>query len=153
MALAYGAAGSSGLLALKWTLSGAALVVLFRATRRAGVRVPLAAVLLLIGGVGVYPLLIAIRSQLFSVLCFSIQLALMLEGARGRPRLWLWLTPLFAVWANAHGGWIVGLGVLALWSAGAAATKAIPWRWALALLCHLRSGGFRRKLSMMFNAR
>lgn len=130
MALAYKGAGTNGLVALRWTLVGATLLVMYLATRRAGVRVPAAAALMLVIGVGVYPLLITIRPQLFSVLCFSIQLALMLEGARGRLRLWLWLTPLFAVWANAHGGWIVGLGVLGLWSACAAATKVIPRRWA-----------------------
>ena len=37
---------------------------------------------------------------------------------------------LFAVWANAHGGWIVGIGVLAAWGACVAIAGRVPWAWA-----------------------
>jgi hypothetical protein len=37
--------------------------------------------------------------------------------SKRRSRRW-WLPALFAVWANLHGGWIVGIGVLTAWSAG-----------------------------------
>jgi hypothetical protein len=35
-----------------------------------------------------------------------------------RPSRLFWLPVLFAVWANMHGGWIVGTGVATLWIAG-----------------------------------
>ena len=38
---------------------------------------------------------------------------------------------LFAVWANLHGGWIVGLGVLGVWSGCGLFTRTIPWGWAI----------------------
>ena len=117
MAGAYGLAGSAGLIALKLALALCTFLLVWRALRQAGVFRPLAAGLLLIAAVGVYPQLIAIRPQLFSVLLFAMLLAIVNGAARGRPRLLLWLPVLFACWANLHGGWIVGLGLLGLWSA------------------------------------
>jgi hypothetical protein len=38
-----------------------------------------------------------------------------LRRCRGRPRVWWWLVPLFAVWANLHGGVVYGVAVL--WAA------------------------------------
>ena len=66
------------------------------------------------------------------MLLFAILLALMNGALRGRPRLLLWMPVLFALWANLHGGWIVGLGVLGLWSACAILARTIPWPWAAA---------------------
>jgi hypothetical protein len=40
------------------------------------------------------------------------------------------MPPLFALWANCHGGWIVGAGIVVLWSACAALSGALAWRWA-----------------------
>ena len=73
-------------------------------TRRNGVFRPVTAGLLLAATVGVYPLLIAIRPQLFSVLALAVQLMLMNGIACGRTRLFLWMPVLFALWANLHGG-------------------------------------------------
>mgnify|MGYP003694044287 CR=1 FL=1 len=55
-----------------------------------------------------------VRPQLFSPLLFAILLSCLMAARRGSQRsLWI-LPPLFAAWANLHGGWIVGGGVLAL---------------------------------------
>ena len=118
MAAAYGAAGAAGLIALKLAVVLCTFVVVWRALRHAGVFRPIAAGLLVIAAAGVYPQLIAIRPQLFSVLLFATLLALMNGAGRGRWRLLLWTPVLFGLWANLHGGWIVGLGVLGLWSVG-----------------------------------
>jgi hypothetical protein len=56
-------------------------------------------------------------SNLLAALMFLILALVRVRGAR-----WLWgLVPLFAVWANAHGGFIYGLAVLAV----AVATESI----------------------------
>jgi hypothetical protein len=85
--------------------------------------------LLLIAVVGVYPQLIAIRPQLFSVLLYAVLLALLNGIDRGHARLWLFMPALFALWANLHGGWIVGLGLVGLWSACELTTRTHAWRW------------------------
>jgi hypothetical protein len=59
-----------------------------------------------------------VRPQLFSVALFCVLLYLLRLSDRGRQRA-LWGVPLcFGVWANLHGGWIVGLAVLGVWSVG-----------------------------------
>ncbi|MDR3740944.1 MAG: hypothetical protein P4L40_18160 [Terracidiphilus sp.] len=53
------------------------------------------------------------RTILFGWLCFLVQLAL-LQSFRAHPRrLWL-LVPLYALWINLHGTWLIGLAFLGL---------------------------------------
>ncbi len=57
---------------------------------------------------------IQFRPQLFTAAMLSIVMAALAgEIYRGRARLWP-LIPIFAVWANLHGGFIVGLGALGI---------------------------------------
>jgi hypothetical protein len=58
-----------------------------------------------------------LRPQAFSVLFFAILLVLLRERRWSGGRLAIALATLFMVWANAHGGWIVGFATLALWVA------------------------------------
>ena len=62
---------------------------------------------------GVLPLFATLRPQGFSVLLFAIEAAILAAPA---PRL-LAMAPLFAVWANLHGGWVMGLGTFGVWVA------------------------------------
>ena len=56
------------------------------------------------------------RPQLFTDLLLSVLVALMAaETYRRSSRLWIAI-PLFAVWANLHGGFVVGLAALALYA-------------------------------------
>ncbi len=130
MAAAYGLGGSAGLVGLKLVIAAGAFSILWRALRRAGVHPPAAAGLLIAAAVGAYGLMLTVRPQLFSMLLYVILLALLNEAWRGRHRALLWVPLLFAVWANAHGGWIVGAGVLAAWGACAAIGGRLPWAWA-----------------------
>jgi hypothetical protein len=43
---------------------------------------------------------------------FTLLFLIAFEGARRRPKLLLCLPPLMALWANLHGGFILGLGLL-----------------------------------------
>jgi hypothetical protein len=59
-----------------------------------------------------------IRPQIFTYLCFLVEL-LVLEQAAKRRVIWLWGLPVvFAVWVNLHGGVLAGVGVLGLWLVG-----------------------------------
>ncbi len=47
-------------------------------------------------------------------------LLVLLDSYRRRPTRWLlvWLVPLFVVWGNLHGGFVIGLGVIAVFLVG-----------------------------------
>lgn len=59
--------------------------------------------------------------QMFTFGFLGILLVL-LDAYRRRPSRWLlaWLIPLFVVWGNLHGGFVVGLGVVAVFLVGEA---------------------------------
>ena len=114
---AFAIGGSAGLVALKMLIVGATLMLLNAVLRREGVDSPFAR-----DGAAAAAIVITlsqahhVRPQLFSLLLFAILLWCLMAARRGSQRsLWL-LPPLFAAWANLHGGWIVGGGVLALWT-------------------------------------
>ncbi|HPK70297.1 MAG TPA: hypothetical protein PLN93_00010 [Vicinamibacterales bacterium] len=130
MAAAYGLGGSAGLVGLKLVIAAVAFAILWRALRRAGVHPPAVAGLVVAGAVGAYGLMLTVRPQLVSMLLYVVLLALLNEAWRGRCRALLWMPLLFAAWANAHGGWIVGIGVLAAWGACAAVAGRVPPAWA-----------------------
>lgn len=59
--------------------------------------------------------------QMFTFGLLGVLLAL-LDSYRRRPSRWLllWLVPLFVVWGNLHGGFLIGVGVIAVYLAGEA---------------------------------
>ena len=126
---AYNLGAGAGLISLKLVVSACTLAIVWFALSAAGVFRPLAVLLLLVVTFGTAHLTMTLRPQVFSILLFAALLALLNAASRGRPRLLLWLPVLFAVWANTHGGWLVGAGVLLLWCAGALATRTLPWPW------------------------
>jgi hypothetical protein len=81
------------------------------------------------------------RPQLFSFMLLSIvMMVLAIEVYRGGVTLWP-LIPMFALWANFHGGYIVGLGAMGVAAAvmfvrgfGSAAGKASAIRLGLVTL-------------------
>ena len=116
-ASAFAIGGSAGLVALKMLIVGATLMLLNAVLRREGVDSPFAR-----DGAAAAAIITTlsqahhVRPQLFSLLLFAILLSCLMAARRGSPRsLWM-LPPLFAAWANLHGGWIVGGGVLVLWT-------------------------------------
>jgi hypothetical protein len=117
MAMAFRVAGVAGLVAIKVGLgvSVAALLVWHLRTRGLSL---LAAFLITAYAIAV--MLAGFRSlrpQAFTYLAFLIVLLWLHRAERGRPRM-LWLAvPLVAIWANLHGGFVAGLGVLGIWSA------------------------------------
>ena len=107
------AAGDRGLLAAQVVAVAAALAILAWDLRRAGADDLAGALVLLVVVVGALPVLLIVRSQLFSLLLFPVLVTLLRAEARS-PSLRIWLvTPLFALWSNLHGAVLVGLAVAA----------------------------------------
>lgn len=115
---AFLVAGNAGLVALKLLIVCGVLAMLNAALRSEGVDDPRHRDLLLVGAVvTTIQQTLYIRPQLFSLLSFSALLLCLTRGLRDRRYL-LALPFIFCAWANAHGGWIVGGGVLIVWITG-----------------------------------
>jgi hypothetical protein len=129
MGAAWAGGGTAGLALLKAMLALSTLLIVWRAHRDADLGLRMA----VLAGTAVAAAQITqtLRPQLWSLLGIALLTAeLQFRGAR-RP--WLFL-PLFCVWANAHGGWIVGLAVTIVWAAVETARDRSSLRaWALAL--------------------
>jgi hypothetical protein len=80
-----------------------ALLVLDRCLRNVGW--PLRDLLLIVVLFVSLPLLSAIRPQIFSVPLYAITLLALRRDA-------VWLPLVFVVWANVHGGWLLGIGAV-----------------------------------------
>ncbi len=84
---------------------------------------------------------LTIRPQLFTFLCFTLLLIILIR-AEGKYRL-LWFTPLlFIVWVNLHGGVLAGYAIYSLWVVLQLFQRQISWKqalppWLLSLLALL----------------
>jgi len=62
---------------------------------------------------------IGVRPRVFTILFTSIFLALLGRFAGGVKERWIWmLVPLMILWANLHGGFFIGLALIALTAVG-----------------------------------
>lgn len=117
-ALLYGAAtalGGPGIMLWRWLVSAAVALVATRAARRRAPAVVVALcapIAILLGQVA----FTTIRAGLYTMLFLALLLAA-IDRDRDEPRparfLALYL-PIVALWINLHGGWIVGVGAVAL---------------------------------------
>lgn len=64
------------------------------------------------------------RTVLFGYVCMVL-LLLVLEESRKRPQLVWLLPPLFALWVNTHGSWLIGMVLLIAYIA----TASFPFDW------------------------
>ena len=111
LALAYLTAGVAGLLVLKASVLAAAWFLIWRAWRMAH---PLAmAAALPLAAWAALPVTRTIRPQLWTLLGLLALLSALQPALT--PRWLVAIAGLFAVWANLHGGFIVGLAVLGIW--------------------------------------
>jgi hypothetical protein len=110
MALACSVGGAGGLIVLKDLVTVATIAVILRAVSDSSPlwRWPggLLAVL------GMMPISLTMRPQIWTLLFLTVTCAILTGPWKRR-----WGLPLiFLAWANMHGGWLVGIGVLAAWS-------------------------------------
>jgi hypothetical protein len=110
-ALAYETGGVSGLLILKTVILAAAFTLLAQAARRGDERCIWWIFAILVFGTA--PAAATFRPQLWTILGLAVLVNVFACGRR-----LAWLPLVFAIWANMHGGWIVGAAVAALWLAG-----------------------------------
>ena len=132
MAGAYRLGGARGLVAVSSGVGAFVLLLAGWVLRRNGVGEPATFALLVGLPIAIAPQLMAVRPQLFSVLLFTVMLMILNVAERGRQKHLLWLALLFALWANLHGGWIVGLGILGLWAGVETSTRRASWKWCAA---------------------
>ena len=126
-ALAYDAAGLAGIDLLKIGCLVAAFSLVLLAALRSGVKFALVAPGALLALVAAQERF-TLRPEALSFL-FLAALLFLLEESRRRPRLLLILPAIFALWANCHALYVVGLGVLL----GLTAGECLGWlrasRW------------------------
>ena len=120
---AFRLGGVAGLILLKVAAAGSMLLLLGWALRREGITSPVvldaaAAIAIVL----TFDQIRYVRPQLLSLVAFAVLLCSLTAARRGSPRALLWLPPLFAAWANLHGGWLVGGGIFALWTLVTAVT-------------------------------
>jgi hypothetical protein len=130
MAAAYEQGGPVGLTLLRFGLLLSVLGIVW--TSLVGLPDRHKILVVVAGATGMLWRTLPIRPQLFSLLFFAIFLKLIdVADRRKSLRPLLALPLLMAVWVNTHGGWIVGLGVLAIWIGLTAITSSWPRRAAL----------------------
>ena len=114
--LVYAQAGPVGLISLKVVVGLLITGLVYRHLCRQGLTPLRAGIVVLAVTLLLIPGLATVRPQIFTFLFFLLVLLIIYEVERGRPR-WLWVAPpLFALWANLHGGFLAGIGILVLWS-------------------------------------
>ncbi len=119
---AYQAGGAAGLIALKAVLVMTVLAVVATAFR--GVWPPLGCGFVLLVAWGTLPIA-HIRPHLWTLLGVSLLCRLLVQPAAR----WWWMAiipAMFVVWANLHGGWILGAALLAIWTGGAVVRRDRP---------------------------
>jgi hypothetical protein len=115
----HAVAGGAGIQIGKYLIGFSTFFALWRAIRRQGGHEWAAVVAL---GLAAIPFTLAfspVRAQAFTNLFFAVTLFALLEASRRRKFLsLLWLAPLQAVWANLHGGFVSGIGLICLFAIG-----------------------------------
>jgi hypothetical protein len=113
----YATGGIGGLIALQAGVGLSTLGVVLWSLRRFRPAPWTYDVVVVVAVVGILWRIQTIRPQLFSLFLFALLLLALSEAARGRLRALLGVPVIMAMWVNLHGGWLVGLGTLAVWIA------------------------------------
>ena len=92
------------------------------------------------------------RTILFGWICFLVEMLLLEAFRKGKDHTW-WLPPLFALWINLHGSWMIGLAFFTLFIAsgltGGSWGSIEAKRWSPSQLRKLASVG-AASLAMLF---
>lgn len=131
----YDRLGAPGLIGFKVGVSILLAGALYAHLRARGLRSTLASILVLAAALLMFAGLYTVRPQMFSYVCFLALLTCVWQAEDGRQRWLLALPPVFALWANLHGGFLLGIGVLYAWTAVHLMAKSLQeqsWRALMA---------------------
>ncbi len=108
-------AGLEGIAAVTAVVLALTLACLFRMLLRDGLPWPVAGLWTALAALGTSCSWVA-RPNVFTLLFVLLTARVCEQFHQGRVSRWqtLWLWPLFAVWANVHGGFVAGFGLLGL---------------------------------------
>ncbi len=130
--------GPSALMVLKIAAAWTALLVCGAAARLKGTNWPVLLLLAIPAGLAVLPgFITVVRSQVFSFVFFAVTLyclELIKRGSRWPAAV---IVAVMLVWANVHGGFVVGLGVIAVYAIAAVVTRQAAVTMAATLLAAL----------------
>jgi hypothetical protein len=113
MAAAYRLAGAPGLVLLKASVVGLAYAMVIRSYRHARPLVGEIAAVLTAGAS--LPLTMSVRPHAWSFAALAVLIALLQAESRARA---IAVPAVLALWVNLHGGWILGIALVAIWCAG-----------------------------------
>ena len=117
MASAYAAVGPLGLNLLRIACLALIAALIWRRLSAFNPPSRILDALIVVTMLGVQSRAEQVRPQLFSLLLFSVLLTIVTDVDRtGDRRRLLLIAPLMTLWANLHGGWIVGLECLVIWA-------------------------------------
>jgi hypothetical protein len=133
LALAWDRFGAIGLRLLKLVCAAILMTGLAAAMGAARVALRVQTIVLLFAAIAIEPLL-ELRPSMFSFAMMAVLIAVLAhENAERRAPLWP-LVPLFILWANLHGGFVVGLAALAAYSGAATIGDVLQTRdWSRGL--------------------
>jgi len=127
-------AGQLGALVIFGLLPAAIMAVMAGMLARMGVRVLAFGLPAVLIGLVITPY-VTLRPQAISWLLLAVLLWILAELRPDRPARVLWLIPLFVLWANLHGVYVIGLGVVGVYGLFTilGRTPMSPrWRWVVA---------------------
>ena len=130
----YLVSGFNGLFLFKIVFSALTVAILFCQSRSLGVSLGVAAV---VGALSVAAMArgLSIRPQLISYFLFTVELSILRTWqSRSLPTPWL-LIPLFIIWTNTHGAFILGLLTLGIFAFFELAAKTSRKKEAVILVC------------------
>jgi hypothetical protein len=123
MYASYATAGGFGLIALKLLLLTAMLAAVVITLHQIPLTPLTRAFLIGLVVISTVPQANHVRPQLFSLALFAWLLALLVRAHRSKLAL-LFVIPMMSLWANVHGGWIVGAGTLMAWAAAGLVSRS-----------------------------
>jgi hypothetical protein len=126
-------AGQLGALVVFGLVPAAIVGVMAAMLARQGVRVLAFGLPAVLVGLVVTPY-VTLRPQAISWLLLAVLLWVLVELRPDRPARVLWLVPLFILWANLHGVYVIGLGVVAsyaLFTLLGRTPMSPAWRWVV----------------------
>jgi hypothetical protein len=123
----YNSLGVVGLKLWKFSCTAATIVLLADAMGETGASASLQMNLLLLASLAIMPQM-QFRPQLFSFALMAATIALLARDTyHGRAPLWL-TVPIMMLWANLHGGFIMGIATLLIYAGGTGAVQIVRHR-------------------------